>query len=107
MIRTLTHLGDIFLWPQNTVIIIDEFENSLGVNCLDVVTENIITEQDKLQFILTSHHPYIINNININNWKIVTRKGGKVSTHNASKFNLGSSNHEGFIKLINLLEDQI
>ena len=48
------------LWPDGSVILIDEFENSLGVNCLDEITEDVVKESRRLQFILTSHHPYII-----------------------------------------------
>jgi len=54
----------------------------------------------RIQFIITSHHPYIINNIHYKNWKIVTRNGGKVSTQDADDF-MGKSKHEAFIQLIN------
>ena len=63
-----------------------------------------MTEKRDLQFIITSHHPYIINNINLNNWKIITRKAGVIKNHNASQLNIGKSKHEAFTQLINLDE---
>ncbi|MEW6210948.1 MAG: AAA family ATPase, partial [Acidobacteriota bacterium] len=99
MYKTFMHISEMFLWPEGTVILIDEFENSLGVNCIDVLTEDLI--QNRLQFIITSHHPYIINNINPRYWKIVTRTGGVVTTHDASELEISSSKHQAFIQLIN------
>lgn len=99
MYKTFMHISEMFLWPEGTVILIDEFENSLGVNCIDVLTEDLI--QDRLQFIITSHHPYIINSINPRYWKIVTRAGGVVTTHDASELEISSSRHQAFIQLIN------
>ena len=45
---------------------------------------------------------YIINKIPYNYWKIITRKGGQIKTHNAKDFDLGASSHERFLNLINL-----
>ena len=42
-----------------------------------------------LQFILPSHHPYIINGIGMEYWKVVSRTGGVISTKNADEFKLG------------------
>lgn len=86
------------------MILIDEFENSLGVNCIDEITNNLLNYKRNLQFIITSHHPYIINNIHYNNWKLVTRKGGVVLAQEINKYHLGKSKHEAFIQLINLEE---
>lgn len=74
MLKTLLHISELYLSTQDTVILIDEFENSLGINCIDVVTE-LLLENRNMQFIITSHHPYIINNIPMEYWKIVTRRG--------------------------------
>jgi hypothetical protein len=57
-----------------------------------------------MQFILTSHHPYIINNIDLTDWKIVTRKGGIVRVKDAEQLHLGRSKHQAFIQLMNLDE---
>jgi len=106
MYRTLMHIGELYLCSEGTVFLIDEFENSLGINCIDELTSDILKSKRKLQFILTSHHPYIINNIHFDNWKLVTRKAGVVKTHNASEFNLGNSKHDAFMQLIQLEEYQ-
>ncbi len=101
MFRTLMHISEIYLSGKDTVILIDEFENSLGVNCIDVLTDLLLKNRN-IQFIITSHHPYIINNIQMEHWKIVTRKGGIVTARDAKDFNLGKSRHQAFMQLINL-----
>ncbi|WP_373537602.1 AAA family ATPase [Microcoleus sp.] len=103
MLKTLVHISELYLSPAGTVILIDEFENSLGINCIDVVTD-LIVENRNIQFILTSHHPYIINNIGMEHWKIVTRQGGVVTVKDAKDLNLGKSRHQAFTQLINLEE---
>lgn len=102
MLRTLLHIAEMYLWPDGTVILIDEFENSLGVNCINFLTEDLIFENNRIQFIATSHHPYIINKIPYEYWKIVSRKGGEIQTSNASEFRLGDSKHDRFLNLVNL-----
>ncbi len=104
MYRTLISIAELYLSPKSSLIIIDEFENSLGINCIDAVTEDLIFNQGDLQFILTSHHPYIINNIPMDYWNIVTRKGGVVTVKNARELNLGKSKHQAYLQLINKLE---
>ena len=101
MFRTLMHLGSVALWPDESVILIDEFENSLGVNCLDDVTGDMMAHRSHLQFIVTSHHPYIINKILPTHWKLVTRKGGEVRMLDAVAAGIGKSHHEAFIQLMN------
>lgn len=83
MLRTFTHLAELELAPRGTVIAIDEYENSMGINCLPAVTAHFLTRQPDLQFILTSHHPYVINNIPIERWRLVTRKGQMVQVRSA------------------------
>ena len=103
MFKTFVHVSEVYLYSSGTVILIDEFENSLGVNCIDVLTE-IMQENSHLQFIITSHHPYIINRIAPKHWKIVTRKGSVVSVKNADEKAFARSHHEAFIQLLNLKE---
>ena len=106
MLRTIIHIAEIFLANEGSVILIDEFENSLGINCIDILTEDLIHENKTLQFISTSHHPYIINNIPYEYWKIVTRQGGHISICNASDYRLGKSKQDAFIQLTKILEKQ-
>ena len=104
MYRTLVHIIELYLSAEGTVILIDEFENSLGINCIDELTNELLGATNRIQFIITSHHPYIINSISYNNWKIVTRKGSVVYTQDAKEFGFDKSKHEAFIQLINLPE---
>lgn len=103
MARTLNHLVDLMLAPAGTVVLIDEFENSLGVNCMGPLTDFILSRANDLQFIITSHHPYIINNIPKSHWKLVRRKGSTVRVTPASEIPAlqGPSAQDDFIRLIN------
>jgi AAA domain, putative AbiEii toxin, Type IV TA system len=102
MLKTLTHIVEIYLLAKGSILLIDEFENSLGVNCIDVVTELLNSRKD-IQFIITSHHPYIINKIPMPYWKIITRKGSVVTATKASDYEeLSGSRHKVFTQLINL-----
>lgn len=101
MYRTLSQLVTMVLAEDGDVILIDEFENSLGVNCIEEVAELVLYPEVDIQFILTSHHPYIINNIDFNKWKIVVRDGSMVSVHSAKDLQIGShSKHDAFMQLI-------
>jgi len=104
MMKTLMYISELYLAPENCIILIDEFENSLGINCLDSVTE-LVLDNNKLQFIITSHHPYIINNVSPAYWKIVTRKAGLVTVKDSKDFHISESRQKAFIDLINVLEN--
>jgi len=106
MLRGLFHISEIYLCSEGSVFLIDEFENSLGINCINELTNDILSSNRQIQFILTSHHPYIINNIDYAYWKLVTRTKGVVNTHNAEEFNIGKSKHDAFMQLIQLEEYQ-
>jgi hypothetical protein len=103
MIRTLAHIFEMALAPPGSVIIIDEFENSLGVNCMPDLAR-LISNRADCQFVLTSHHPYIINNIPVDAWKLVTRKGGHVRVTSARDIPeiQSASRLDAFTRLINL-----
>ncbi|MBD2232807.1 AAA family ATPase [Phormidium tenue] len=105
MMKTLMYISELYLAPENCIILIDEFENSLGINCLDSITE-LVLDDKKLQFIITSHHPYIINNFSPAYWKIVTRKAGLVTVKNSEDFHISQARQKAFIDLINVLEDE-
>jgi predicted ATP-dependent endonuclease of OLD family len=104
LLKTLAHITEIHLLAEGSILLIDEFENSLGVNCIDVVTE-LLNDRKDIQFIITSHHPYIINKIPMQHWKIITRKGSVVTATNATDYEeLSGSRHKVFTQLINLPE---
>lgn len=103
MLRTLSQMVLLKLAKRGDVILIDEFENSLGVNCINEVAESVLDTDEDIQFIITSHHPYIINAIGYHKWKIVTRHGSDVSVHTADELGIGAhSNHERFMQLVQL-----
>ena len=104
MFSTFLHLIEIHLAPEGAVILIDEFENSLGINCMPSTADFINEYSAKLQFIVTSHHPYIINEISWKNWKIVKRKGGSVRVINSTDISEleTASTLEKYVRLINL-----
>ncbi len=101
MKRTLFHLARLALWPDGTVILIDEFENSLGTNCIDVVADALLKVGNRLQFVISSHHPYIINSIPVDHWKIVARDKGQVQFFSAEELKIGRSKHKAFTELNN------
>ena len=103
MLRTLAHIFEMAMAPPGSVIVIDEFENSLGVNCMSDLA-GLISRRTDCQVILTSHHPYIINRIPVDAWKLVTRKGGHVQVTNARDIPemQSASRLEAFTRLINL-----
>ncbi len=59
MVKTLKQLSELYLCEEGTVFLVDGFEDSLGVNCIDEITRDILISQRSLQFVLTSHHPPI------------------------------------------------
>ncbi|MCX4244071.1 AAA family ATPase [Paraliomyxa miuraensis] len=106
MRRTLRHLFELELSPRGTVLLVDEYENSMGVNCLDAVTERLLSPSRDLRLIITSHHPYVINNVPMNLWRVVTRKGSNVRIVPASEIpELDTrSKQDAFIRLLNAAE---
>jgi len=108
MFRTLICLIEVITAPEESVILIDEFENSLGINCMAELTDFLLDKSPDVQFILTSHHPYIINNIPWKTWQIVSKSGNKVRVKKASDIPAldTASSLDKFTQLINLLDSE-
>ena len=104
MVKTLMILLSIFLSPKGSVIIIDELENCLGVNCLDSVVDKLQDNNRNFQAILTSHHPYIINAIDSAYWRLVTRKMGKITSKPVRESLSVKSKHDAFMQLMQMKE---
>jgi hypothetical protein len=106
MARTLAQLIELTLALPGTIVLVDEFENSLGVNCMGPVMDLFLSRANDLQFIITSHHPYIINNVPKEYWKIVQRKGSTVRVTPARDIRAlqGASALDAFTRLINSRE---
>ncbi len=108
IMRTIYVLSCIHFCESDTLIMFDELENSLGVNCLDEVVERIRQQSigKDVQFLLTSHHPYIINQIPASNWLIVLQKNSVVESKRAEELGIGRMQRERFFELINYLKRQ-
>ena len=89
---------------ENSLVLVDEFENGLGVNCIDLLSELILTERKDLQFIITSHHPKIINAIDMDKWRIIDRDGCVVKNSDSLIYGIGNSQHDAYFNLINRWE---
>ena len=108
IMRTIYVLSCIHFCESNALIMFDELENSLGVNCQDEVVERIRQQsiEKNVQFMLTSHHPYIINQIPVKSWLIVSQKDGVIESRRAEELGLGKMQRERFFELINFLKRQ-
>jgi|JI9StandDraft_1071089.scaffolds.fasta_scaffold33507_3 predicted ATPase len=107
MQRYLAFLFHLSFAPKGTVVLLDELESSLGVNCLSAATSFLMSRAPDLQLIITSHHPYIIEQIPPLYWKIVTRHGSLVRVLPASEIPAlaDSRTHlDRFTRLMNLPE---
>lgn len=104
MLKTIYYIVELFTMSQNSLVLIDEFENGLGVNCIDLLSEILFTERDDLQFIITSHHPKIIKGISKEKWKIIDRDCTVVKNSDSESFGIGNSQHDAYFNLINRWE---
>lgn len=104
MRKTISFLVDLLTMSNNYVVLIDEIENGLGVNCLDEVYDLLTSLRNDLQLIMTSHHPYIINNVNPESCKIVDRKRNIISTYSAKELKLTNSHHDFYDLVMNKLQ---
>lgn len=103
MLKVLLIITDLETIPDDAIYLIDEYENSLGVNAIDFFPDLMIQHQDRIQFFLTSHHPYLINKIPLENWYIFARQGREVKVKFGPelKDRYGQSKQQAFIQLIN------
>jgi AAA15 family ATPase/GTPase len=103
MQKVLLIVTDILTLPEGSIYIIDEYENSLGVNAIDFLPQFIMDHGESIQFLITTHHPYLINNMPMNCWRVFRRAGSKVSLKQGAelKSKYGASKQEAFIQLLN------
>lgn len=110
ILKTVYLLAVINFNFRNNIILLDELENSLGVNCLDEITDYILTatHSHKSQFIMTSHHPYIISHITEPYWLIISQNNGVISAKKAHDVGITSVNNlqDLFFQLINYIQGQ-
>ncbi|MBF0477532.1 MAG: ATP-binding protein, partial [Deltaproteobacteria bacterium] len=103
MQKVLLILTDIHTLSDGCIYLIDEYENSLGISAIDFLPEILSRIDKKVQYIITSHHPYIINDIVADNWLVFHRQGSEVTIRygeeNIKWF--GKSKQQRFVQLIN------
>ena len=103
MQKVLLILTDTHMLPDEAIYMIDEYENSLGISAIDFFPGFLLGLEKEIQFFVTSHHPYIINEIPPRNWYIFHRKGTSVSIKYGQELEarFGKSKQKAFIQLIN------
>lgn len=104
MLKTIYYIVELFTMSEDSLVLIDEFENGLGVNCIDLLSELMLSERDDLQFIITSHHPQIIKAVDIDKWKIIDREANVVRNSESLVYGIGNSQHDAYFNLINRWE---
>ena len=103
MQKVLLILTDAMLLPDGGIYLIDEYENSLGINAIDFFPTFLLSEDNPHQFIITSHHPYLINKIPTSNWYVFHRDGLNISIMYGKQLveKFGKSKQQAFLQLIN------
>lgn len=103
MKKVLLILTDSFVLPEGSVYMIDEYENSLGLSAIDFFPEFLLHLSKDIQFILTSHHPYLINAIPPKHWFLFKREGMQVTIRFGEELanRFGRSKQKAFTQLIN------
>ena len=96
-------ITDIVIAPADVLYMIDEYENSLGVNAIDFLPSFLAECGGARQFIITTHHPLLINAIPVTDWFIFHRRGLNIRvTHGHEvESRYGRSKQQRFIQLIN------
>jgi energy-coupling factor transporter ATP-binding protein EcfA2 len=103
MQKVLLIISDFFLLPSEGIYLIDEYENSLGINAIDFFPTFLKEQESSNQFIITSHHPYLITNIPTKNWFVFHRdkKNVEIMFGNEIIQKYGKSKQDAFTQLIN------
>lgn len=103
MQKVLLILTDVYTLAPDSIYIIDEYENSLGINAIDFFPRFLLDLEKNIQFLITSHHPYLINEIPPKNWYIFNRKGTNVTIKYGEELEarFGKSKQKAFTQLIN------
>lgn len=104
MLKTIYYIIELFTMSEDSLVLIDEFENGLGVNCIDLLSEMMLSERNDLQYIITSHHPKIMNAVDKNKWRIIDREDSTVTNCDDKAYGIGNSQHDAYFNLINRWE---
>lgn len=102
MLKSIYFIIELYTASENSLFMIDEFENGLGMNCITALSDLLLEERQDLQFIITSHHPKIIGNIDYSNWKIIEREKNVIKNFdcNDDGYEVGGNRHDAYFKLM-------
>lgn len=103
MQKVLSIITDIITIPEDMIYLVDEYENSLGVNAIDFLPSLLADYSDDKQIVITTHHPYLINKMPIKDWIVFNRRGSCVYTLPGEDFKnrYSSSKQQAFVQLLN------
>ncbi len=103
MQKVLLLLTDIMTLSGEDIYLLDEYENSLGINAINFFPDFLIQHGGNNQFIITTHHPYLINNMPIKDWYVFHRSGSDVAIMHGKELEsrYGTSKQKAFVQLIN------
>jgi AAA15 family ATPase/GTPase len=100
MRKSLELLIRINILTPETVLLIDEIEAGLGANCLRAIVGEIQDDRDK-QYVITSHHHYVLNHFPLSSLRVMAREGEEVRFYTSDDLKLGKSRHEAYTLLLN------
>jgi AAA domain, putative AbiEii toxin, Type IV TA system len=103
MQKVLLIITDVITSPPDVLYMIDEYENSLGVNAIDFLPSFLADHGGNRQIVVTTHHPLLINAIPLSDWFVCHRKGMeiKVTPGHELESRYGRSKQQRFTQLIN------
>ena len=103
MQKVLLILADVITSPKDTLYLIDEYENSLGINAINFLPVFLTEFGEGRQFMLTTHHPMLINAIPVSSWFVFHREGVHITVKHGSELEerYGKSKQQRFTQLLN------
>jgi len=103
MQKVLLIITDVLTWPEDMLYMIDEYDNSLGTNAIDFLHSFLADYGGGRQFIVTTHHPLLINAIPLADWFVFHRKGLNITVTRGHELEsrYGRSKQQTFTQLIN------
>lgn len=104
MLKTIYYIVELVVAKPGSVILIDEFENSLGMNCIGALQELLLSERQDLQFIITSHHPKVIRQISSCKWLIIGREKSVIKNFLCEDLEISSNEDDAYFELLNKWE---
>lgn len=101
VLRTLGYLCEFATAREGTVVVLDDLDG-LGPDCMPAVVEAARSRPD-CQVVVSSHDPWVINNVPMDEWRIVSRRGAEVRVRRAADVPslAGTSHHDPFLRLLN------